>query len=174
METKLRSQSVSDELRDYLKAYYDGFYAALGHNHAGVYSAVGHQHTSRQVIYFHGGGQAVPAGGTYYMVPSIPYLTTLNAVPWSVPGTMKNLHFRVNATQPASGSLVATVQKHLVDTSIAVTVPANSGPGVTYTNLTGSGIWTSGDLLCIKIVNYASAPSTTIIGVTLEFQPSTL
>ena len=173
METKLHSQSVSNELRDYLKAYYDGFYAALGHNHTGVYSPASHNHQSSQVIYHHNNAATVVAGGTMYVVPSLPGLTTLNALPWPITGTFRNLYVRVNSTQPASGTLVFTVQKNLVDTSLVVTIPINTGAGTTIGNTVNTVDFAPGDLFCIKVKNNATAASSAILGMTWEFRTGT-
>jgi hypothetical protein len=46
METKLQSQAISTQARDWLKSYFDTLYSITSHSHTGVYSPVGHDHNS--------------------------------------------------------------------------------------------------------------------------------
>lgn len=64
-------------------------------------------------------------------------------------------------TQPASGSLVFTVQKNNVGTAITGTLAAGAGAGTT-TDLTNSVSFAAGDLIVIKVVNNATSASATI------------
>ena len=87
-------------------------------------------------------------------------------VPYNV--TFKNFFcfFGVGAGQPATGSLVLTIRKNGVDTSITLTIPAGSSIG-TYSDTTNSVSFSAGDLISVKAVNNALTPSGNISSISL-------
>jgi len=87
----------------------------------------------------------------------------------SVSGTIKNLYFRVVGTQPASGSLVVTVQINGVDTAITVTAAAGSGTA-TLSDTTHTAAVTAGQQVTIKCVNNATAASINIRGISMDIE----
>jgi len=105
----------------------------------------------------------IPASSTYYIIPS----TTVapNAAAFNLMITadcvISGLRLTTTNTQPASGSLVITVQKNNVDTAITATVTAGAAAG-TVTDTTNSVSFAAGDLLIIKVVNNATGTSATI------------
>jgi hypothetical protein len=193
METKLQSQSLSTESRDWLKAYFDGLYAAPGHlhtgvyspvghdhagvyapawhDHAGVYSPVGHTHTAQQVLYHHLNSATLAAGATSYITLSIAGVTGLNGLVWPLAGSFTSMAIRINSQQPASGSLVFTLMMNLADTPLVTTVPAGTAASSNlYSSVAWS--WTAGALLTIKIKNNATAASAAITSWSIVFQSS--
>jgi hypothetical protein len=180
METKLHSQALSDESRDWLKGYFDGLYAASGHlhtgvysptshAHAGVYSPVSHTHTAQQVLYHHLNSTTIAAGGTSYITLSISGVTGLNGLVWPLAGVFTSMAVRINSQQPATGSLVFTLMENLGDTLLVTTVPAGTAAS---SNLYSSGAWSfaAGSLLTIKIKNNATTASAAITSWSVIFQ----
>lgn len=75
-------------------------------------------------------------------------------------GKLRNFYLYSSTAQPASGSVVFTYRVNTVDTSLVITVPANSAAGV-YSDTTNSATIAAGDILTIKAVNNATAASCT-------------
>lgn len=71
--------------------------------------------------------------------------------------TMKNFYVRIFSAQSATGSLVYTVRKNQVDTSIVVTIAAGSAAGTQANSGATSASFNAGDSCTIKIVNNATA-----------------
>jgi hypothetical protein len=140
--------------------------------HSG-HSVVGHQHTARLVLVMHGNSATLTSGQTMYLCPGLNGLVALNGVPLPLAGTIKNLTVKTNSTQPASGTLVLTVQKGAVDQAVVVTVPTSGGAN-SYQDSTHSVSWIAGEVLGIKLKNNATAASCQISGVTVEFQVATI
>ncbi len=91
--------------------------------------------------------------------------------PMAIAGTFKNFYFRTSGSQPASGTLVATIRKNGVDTAVTVTIPAN-GAAQTVSDTSNSFSVAAGDLIGIKTVNNAATSSANIGGWSIEFDPS--
>jgi hypothetical protein len=72
--------------------------------------------------------------------------------------TIKNFFILTNSAQPATGSLVFTIQKNGTDTGIIINIPAGSPAGV-YSETTTSVAYNSGDTISIKVINNASTSS---------------
>jgi len=72
--------------------------------------------------------------------------------------TLSNFYLFTTTTQPASGSLVMTIRKNGVDTSLLITVAAGSVAG-TYSNTANSATFVAGDLMSIRFNNNATAAS---------------
>jgi len=121
-----------------------------------------------QGLYTHGNNASVPASTTYYLALYTPGLfTTLANIAVTRACTVQNLFFSTNSVQPASGSLVVTVLKNNVATSLTITIPA-SGAATIYSDTTHSVSFAQGDALTIKIVNNATAASALITRTSLE------
>lgn len=113
------------------------------------------------------GSNAVPAGTTTFA-----YLNggtfTLNTTehnrqfPAARGGTLSRLYIRTANSQPASGSLVATVRVNGVDTSIVITIAAGSAAGI-FSNTVDTAAFSAGDLLSLKLVNNASSNSAQVL-----------
>jgi hypothetical protein len=137
-----------------------------------VYAAAGHEHLSRQAVLMHALGATVPAGGILYLVPAMNGLVGMNGIAWPVPGTFTNLTFKTNSAQPATGSLVATLQNGFGNTIVVGTVPA--GAGAYTATSANSASFSAGQVFCIAIKNNASAASAVITFCSVEFRADTL
>ncbi len=123
---------------------------------------------SSQILFTHGNNGSVPASTTNYLNLHVFGLSSVvTNIAITKPYTIKNLYVNTNSTQPASGSLVFTVQKGGVDTAITTTVAANTAAGQ-FTDTTNSVTGVSGDQLQLKIVNNATGTSAAIIRCSLE------
>lgn len=77
-------------------------------------------------------------------------------------GSLKNLFFATSTMQPSSGSLVITVRKNGVDTGLTYSLASGAAAG-TYSNMTNTVTFSSGDLISLKVINNSSANSAKII-----------
>jgi hypothetical protein len=75
-------------------------------------------------------------------------------------GNIMGISVEITNAQPATGSLVASVVKNSVATSVVLTIPAGSGAGAYATTLTDTFV--AGDLLEFRFTNNASTNSATI------------
>ena len=105
----------------------------------------------------------VPASSTYYAVPGAVITTQASSFNMEITAacTISNLRFTTSSAQPASGSLVVTVNKNNVNTALTVTIAANAAPG-TAADTTHSVSFSAGDLVIIEIKNNATGASATI------------
>jgi molybdopterin biosynthesis enzyme len=101
------------------------------------------------------------------------FLSSLNGTTIPMPCTVKNLYVRLNGTQPAGGSIVATLQKAATDTDLVVTIPSGSVAGG-YSDSTHSITFTGGETLGIKIKNNSGSASAPITSAAVELQPATV
>lgn len=136
------------------------------HDHAG---GDGANLKSVYMLGMHGLGASVAASTTLYLVPFINGITTMGGFPISGGGTVKNFRVRQNGTQPASGSLVCTVQKGLVDTALTVTAIAGSAAQVLVDNSHTVG-FVDGDVFCVTLRNNATSSSAGITYVSVEVE----
>lgn len=130
-----------------------------------------HLHTAADVAPSHGNGATILAGATQYLTP---YCQGLNAglnASWVLGGTFKIIRQRIDSAQPASGSLVLTLQINNVDTALVLTIPAGSGIG-SYANSVLTAAVLAGNLVRIKVVNNAAAASAQIAGFGVQCQYS--
>jgi hypothetical protein len=111
-------------------------------------------------------GAASPVTRYHAVAGTISTLTTAYQVPLSTACNFLNFYFRIYSAQPASGSLVLTLQKNAVDTSLAITIAAGSAIG-NYTN-TNTVAFAAGDTWQIKIVQNATAGSTNLGGYSFK------
>ena len=72
-----------------------------------------------------------------------------------VAGTVKNLYVLTSTTQSAGGSLVCTVRKNGVNTSVVVTIGANTVAGV-FSDTSNSFSVAAGDKLGLQVQNNAA------------------
>lgn len=111
-------------------------------------------------------GAASPTTRYHAVAGTISTLTTAYQVPLPTACNFLNFYFRIYSAQPASGSLVLTLQKNAVDTSLAITIAAGSAIG-NYTN-TNTVAFAAGDTWQIKIVQNATAGSTNLGGYSFK------
>jgi len=71
---------------------------------------------------------------------------------------VKNLYIATGSTQPATGTMVFTLRKNGVDTSLVVTIAANAVAGG-YADNIDEVTFSAGDLLSLKSVNNATGTS---------------
>lgn len=76
-------------------------------------------------------------------------------------GTASNLYVRITGAQSATGSMVVTVRKNGVATSLTCTIAAGSGTG-TFSDTSNSFSFVAGDRITVQFVNNATATSTSI------------
>lgn len=127
--------------------------------------------TTPIILGTHARGAQVPASTTYYSTAWKDTLdATANACVVPITGTLKNLFFSMGA-QPASGSLVLTLQKNGVDTAITVTVAAGSAGG-NHSDTTHTVSITAGDTITFKAVNNATANSGAFGAITVALYAS--
>lgn len=81
--------------------------------------------------------------------------------------TITEIRIRTTGTQPASGSLVFTLRRNGADTTLVLTLAASSVAGV-YT-ATGSIAIATGDLICMKIRNNATATSANLAQISISY-----
>jgi hypothetical protein len=116
------------------------------------------------------GGVQVPAATTWYGAPwKATADVNQNSIPWMDSGVLNTMALRVSTTQPAAGTLVATLQVNGVDTALTVTVTNALGSPVTVTDSTHVVVISVGDTLRWKFVNNAPATaSATLQAMTMK------
>lgn len=118
-------------------------------------------------------GTSVAAGGTQYAdaVGSSGYSATettrytLVGVPYAV----KAIHAKLNSTQPASGSLVVTLRKVGVSTSVALTIAGGSSAGI-YSASGFSVTGTETEELNYMVKNNAATASGALLSLAIEIE----
>ena len=110
------------------------------------------------------------SGDRFYTMQSSANSGTESAVTMSAEHAMTITEIRVRTTntQPSTGSLVFTLRKNGVDTTLVLTIAANSAANV-FT-ATGSIAIAVGDLICMKIRNNASTTSANIPQLSVVYQ----
>jgi hypothetical protein len=112
-------------------------------------------------------GAASPTTRYHAVAGTISTLTTPYQVPLATAATFGNFYFRIYSAQPASGSLVLTLQKNAVDTALTITIAAGSAIG-NYTDNTNTVSFVAGDTWQIKIVQNATSGSTNLGGYSFK------
>lgn len=112
-------------------------------------------------------GAASPTTRYHAVAGTISTLTTAYQVPLPTACTFGNFYFRIYSAQPASGSLVLTLQKNAVDTASTITIASGSAIG-NYTDNTNTVSFTAGDTWQIKIVQNATSGSTNLGGYSFK------
>jgi hypothetical protein len=112
-------------------------------------------------------GAASPTTRYHAVAGTISSLTTAYQVPLPTACTYGNFYFRIYSAQPASGSLVLTLQKNAADTAVTITIAAGSAIG-NYTDNTNTVSFAAGDTWQIKIVQNATSGSTNLGGYSFK------
>lgn len=112
-------------------------------------------------------GAASPTTRYHSVAGTISSLTTAYQIPLPTSATFGNFYFRIYSAQPASGSLVLTLQKNAVDTAVTITIAAGSAIG-NYTDNTNTSSFAAGDTWQIKIVQNATSGSTNLGGYSFK------
>jgi hypothetical protein len=124
----------------------------------------------RRIFGGHGRNDTVGASTTEYVgLFQAPALTaTENLTQGVIPihCSIVSMYIVVRSAQPASGSLVFTLRKNGVDTSLVITVAAGAAAATNST--TGSVEFYPGDIISLKAANNATAASGAIASVTFE------
>lgn len=125
------------------------------------------------IMAIHSAGATVPASTTYYGNPYKSQIdATANQFTFPVAGKLKNMRFGAGS-QPASGSLVITVQKNGADTDLSITVPAGAGSN-NYADTTNNVEFAAGNQMRVKLVNNATATSASLSVISFEFEMITV
>jgi hypothetical protein len=111
-------------------------------------------------------GAASPVTRYHAVGGTISSLSTPFQVPLANACNFLNFYFRIYSAQPATGSLVVTLQKNAVDTSLAITIAAGSAIG-NYNNTT-TVAFAVNDTWQIKIVQNATSGSTSMGGYSFK------
>jgi hypothetical protein len=111
-------------------------------------------------------GAASPVTRYHAVSGTISSLSTAFQVPLANACNFLNFYFRIYSAQPATGSLVVTLQKNAVDTSLAITIAAGSAIG-NYNNTT-TVAFAVNDTWQIKIVQNATSGSTSMGGYSFK------
>lgn len=112
-------------------------------------------------------GAASPTTRYHAVAGTISTLNTAYQIPLSTAATFGNFYFRIYSAQPASGSLVLTLQKNAVDTASTITIASGSAIG-NYTDNTNTVSFVAGDTWQIKIVQNATSGSTNLGGYSFK------
>jgi hypothetical protein len=112
-------------------------------------------------------GAASPTTRYHAISGTISTLTTAYQIPLPTACTFGNFYFRIYSAQPASGSLVLTLQKNAADTASTITIAAGSAIG-NYTDNTNTVSFSAGDTWQIKIVQNATSGSTNLGGYSFK------
>lgn len=163
-------------VKTYIQALTDTLYIATGGNVSqanmemladGSDADSLHTHdtlVSKQMLLGNCLNTTVPASSTYYAIPGT--VLALQTLAYNTEITeacsISGLRINISNTQPASGSLVVTVQKNNVDTGITITIPADSPTGVYTESSPQTVAFAAGDLLIIKIQNNATSASASV------------
>ncbi len=117
------------------------------------------------------GNQNAPASTTAYcpIIGTSSFSTTEADRQMVMPyaGTIKNLYISTSSAQPASGTLILTIRKNGIGTSLTKTINASDPAGI-YTDLTNSFTFNAGDLVSLQAVNNATGNSAKIISWTVQ------
>lgn len=131
-----------------------------------------HVHLGRDAAPAHGHDGTIAAGATMYLTPFDGGLNAGYRANWVLNGIFQVMRVKMDSAQPASGSLVFTLQINDVDTAIVLTVPA-SGTAISYVNSTDTATVYAGNLVRVKIKNNATAASGQIGGLGLQCRYNT-
>lgn len=111
-------------------------------------------------------GAATPTTRYHAVAGTMSTLTTAYQIPLATACSFLNFYFRIYSAQPASGSLVVTLQKNAVDTALVITIASGSAIG-NYTN-TNTVSFVAGDTWQVKIVQNATSGSTNLGGYSFK------
>lgn len=110
----------------------------------------------------------VPASTTYFGAPfKVGVDATGHQIPWAEGGVLSTMSVRISSNQPASGSLVVTLQVNGVDTSVVATVAAGTVGPATASDITHTASISATDTLRWKVVNNATGASAALTSVSM-------
>jgi hypothetical protein len=112
-------------------------------------------------------GGATPVTRYHSISGTISTLSTNCQIPLPTSCVFQNFYFRTYGAQPATGSLVLTLQKNGVDTSVTITIAAGSAAG-NFSDNTNTATFSTGDTWQIKLVQNATALSTSLSGYSFK------
>jgi hypothetical protein len=112
-------------------------------------------------------GAASPVTRYHSISGTISTLSTNCQIPLPTSCVFQNFYFRTYGAQPATGSLVLTLQKNAVDTAVVITIAAGSAAG-NFSNNTNSVTFAVGDTWQIKLVQNATSLSTSLSGYSFK------
>jgi hypothetical protein len=112
-------------------------------------------------------GSASPVTRYHSISGTISTLSTNCQIPLPTSCVFQNFYFRTYGAQPATGSLVLTLQKNGVDTAVTITIAAGSAAG-NFSDNTNSATFSAGDTWQIKLVQNATALSTALSGYSFK------
>ena len=112
-------------------------------------------------------GAATPTTRYHSLVSGLATNSILAYIPVPTACTFSNFYFRIYTAQPATGSLVLTLQKNGVDTAISITIASGSAIGI-YTDTTNSVSFAAGDTWQLKIVQNATSGTSSLGGYSFK------
>ena len=112
-------------------------------------------------------GAATPTTRYHSLVSGLATNSVLAYIPVPTACTFSNFYFRIYTAQPATGSLVLTLQKNGVDTAISITIASGSAIGI-YTDTTNSVSFAAGDTWQLKIVQNATSGTSSLGGYSFK------
>ena len=112
-------------------------------------------------------GAASPTTRYHSVSGTLSSLTTPFQVPVPTACTFSNFYFRTYSTQPATGSLVLTLQKNAVDTALTITIAAGSAGG-NFSDTINTVSFSAGDTWQIKIVQNATSSNSSMAGYSFK------
>ncbi len=158
-----------------LKTYFDTLYALTAN---GVTNGNSHNHVGGDgaVLYFyqaipgHAAGGTIAASTTMY-VPPFSHALNASRLNFVLPrgGTLKNFRWNTNSAQPASGSLVGTVQLNNADCALTATVAAG-GAAQSVSDLSNTVAVSAGDAISFELTNNATGASAQIGSLSMELE----
>jgi hypothetical protein len=112
-------------------------------------------------------GAASPVTRFHSVASGLSSLPNPCQIPVPTACTFSNFYFRIYGAQPATGSLVLTLQKNAVDTAVTITIAAGSAIGI-YSDTTNSASFSAGDTWQLKLVQNATSGSSTLGGYSFK------
>jgi len=127
-----------------------------------------HTHNYTDTIAAFWNSVTIPASTTYYGAPfKVGVDATGHQVPWAEGGVLSDMSIRISSNQPASGSLVCTLQVNGSDTSVVATVAAGTVGPATSSDTTHTASISATDTLRWKVVNNATGASAALTSATM-------
>lgn len=114
-------------------------------------------------------GATVGASSTTYAIFGTPAFNAERARIFVVPNacTVSKMYVRIFAAQPATGSLVITLRKNGVDTSVVTIIAAGTALDSEANSGATSVTFAAGDDMSIKLVNNATTTSATVHNISI-------
>jgi hypothetical protein len=112
-------------------------------------------------------GAASPVTRFHSVASGLSSLPNPCQIPVPTACTFSNFYFRIYGAQPATGSLVLTLQKNAVDTAVTITIASGSAIGI-YSDTSNSASFSAGDTWQLKLVQNATSGSSTLGGYSFK------